>query len=109
MDNYTGGAGRLRIDVIGNPADETELSVEYAIASAADSIAAKAVMLATVQHFAPGAVAWIRGALEATDGTAGYFGGSSSNDTSGHIALSFSTSDTDHHGLSLILARGKMA
>jgi hypothetical protein len=109
LDNYTGGAGRLKIDVIGNPTDETELSVEYAIASAANSIAANAVMLATVQHFAPGAVAWIRGALGATDGTAGYFGGSSSTDTSGHIALSFSTGNTNHSGLYLIIAGGKVA
>jgi hypothetical protein len=103
LDTYTGGASRLSIDVIGNPADETELSVDDAIASAADSIAANAVMLATVQHFAPGAVAWIRGALAATDGTAGYFGGSSSTDTSGHFALSFNTSGTNHHGLHLVL------
>jgi hypothetical protein len=103
LDNYTGGAGRLKIDVIGNPADETELSVDCAIASAADAITANAVMLATVQQFAPGAVAWIRGAVGATDGTVGYFGGSSSTDKSGHIALSFSTSGTNHDGLYLVL------
>jgi len=109
MDTYTGGTGPLRIDVIGNSTDETELSVDYTIASAADASTANAVMLATVQQFAPGAVGWIRGAIGATDGTVGYFGGSSSTDTSGHIALSFSTSDTNHKGLSLILAGGKIA
>ncbi len=109
MDSYTGGAGHLKIDVIGNPADETELSVDYTIADAADSKTANAIMMATVQQFAPGAVAWIRGALGATDGTAGYFGGSSSVDTSGQFALSFSTSDTNQKGLLLILAGGKIA
>jgi hypothetical protein len=109
MANYTGGAGPLKVDVTGNPADETELSVDDTISGAAGARAANAVMLATVQRFAPGAVAWIRGALGATDGTAGYFGGSSSDDTSGRIALSFSTSDTKRSGLLLILAGGKVA
>jgi hypothetical protein len=109
LDSYTGGAGHLKIDVIGNPTDETELSVDYTIADGADSTTANAIMMATVQQFAPGAVAWIRGGLGATDGTAGYFGGSSSTDTSGQIALLFSTSDTSQKGLLLILAGGKVA
>jgi hypothetical protein len=109
MDNYTGGVGRLKIEVIGNPADETELSVDYFITNAADAMSANALMLKIIQRFAPGAVAWIRGALGATDGTAGYFGGSGANDTSGQIALSFSTSDTNRKGLSLVLAGGKVA
>jgi hypothetical protein len=108
MDTYTGGMGRLKLEVIGDPTDETELSVEYGIGGAADARAANALMLKTVQQFAPGAVAWIRGALAADDGTAGYFGGSGALDTSGQVALSFSTSDTNRKGLSLILTGGKI-
>jgi hypothetical protein len=109
MDTYTGGMGRLRIDAIGDPADETQLSVDFTITNATDATDANALMLATVKQFAPGAVAWIRGAVNATDGTAGYFGGSGADDTSGQIALSFTTSDSNPKGLSLILAGGKVA
>ena len=109
MDTYTGGAGLLKIDVIGNPNDETEISVAYTVVNAADSTKANAVMTATIRRFAPGAVPWIRGALGAADGTAGYFGGSSANDTTGKIALSFSTSNTKNHDLVLVLAGGKIA
>lgn len=109
MDNYTGGAGLLKVDVIGSPNDETELSVVYTIVDAADSTKANAVMTATVRQFAPGALPWIRGALSAADGTAGYFGGSSADDTSGQIALSFSTGNTENHDLVLVLAGGRIA
>lgn len=95
--------------MIGNPNDETELSVVYTIVRAADATKANSVMLATVRQFAPGAVPWIRGALRATDGTAGYFGGSSAIDTSGSTALIFGTGNTARHDLVLTLAGGKVA
>jgi hypothetical protein len=106
MDTYTGGGGELKLDVIGNPNDETEMSVVYTIATTADATKANAVILSTVREFAPGAGPWIRGALRATDGPAGYFGGSSATDTSGPVALTFSTGNTKVHDLVLTLAGG---
>ncbi len=106
MGSYTGGAGLLKIDVIGSPADETELSVSYTIADAADSKDANALMLAVVRRFAPGAVAWITGGVEADDGANGYFAGAGASDTSGQVALSFSTAGTKPDGLDLVLAGG---
>ncbi len=110
MDSFSASAGPLDVDVIGNPADETQFSVGYAIADGRDARRANALMLAVVRHFAPGAVAWITGAVGADDGSNGYFAGAGAGDTSGKVALSFATGGADKDkGLFLTVAGGKVA
>jgi hypothetical protein len=93
MESYIGGAGPLDVEVVGNPSDESQLGIDYIVSNPADNANAKALVLATVQHYASGAAAWIRGAVDSLDGSNGFFAGSSVNDTSGNILLSFSTTN----------------